>query len=469
MSGKISFLIGAGFSAPFGIPTMGPFYSDFVAEAKIRYPSLESALDRAIDKIESEADLESLLSVLNAAVGVTSGLPDALINDEIRGWVSDAKAIRSHLLSYIIERCENFDRAKAAAVCSPLLQGLADSGTLIFSTNYDRVIEHACRFASVELSDGFESGSDQTPSPWHANFNGNLVLAKLHGSVTWYIDQSKKGAYWRLDRGYALPGPEFHLSRDGSNLSPLMIIPTLEKDVLGDPYSHLAHLFSDGLSDTALLVVMGSSLRDDHLTSTIKYHGADLVVLVIGKGADEAANRLEGNRTIALETSAAAFLNNCTTQLLQLVETVDQGLPIEELFPLIEEFAGEQRRVLSAIGDLDEEDRRYLADIRSKEASAVLPALSRLRGGSNRLLIDATVALLDSPEEDVRCMAAGNLGIVASVEAIEPLRRVAFDDPVSLVRIEAGLALHEIGTPEAQTALAEYQERHPDDRLVDLM
>jgi hypothetical protein len=38
-----------------------------------------------------------------------------------------------------------------------------------------------------------------------------------------------------------------------------------------------------------------------------------------------------------------------------------------------------------------------------------------------------------------------------------------------LVRIEAGLALNEIGTPEARAGLEEYQERQPDDRLNQLL
>lgn len=448
---------------------MGPFYSDFVSEVKSRYPSLVPSLDRSIDKIATNPDLESLLSVLNTASEVKSGLPEDFISGGIDKWVSDAEALRSHLLSYIVERCESFDRAKAAKVCSPLMRGLASSGILIFTTNYDRVVEHACRLASVEVSDGFARGADQTPSPWQADFDGGLVLAKLHGSVTWYVDPSKRGAYWRLDRGYALPGPEFHLSRDGSTLRPLMIIPTLEKDVLRDPYSHLAHLFSARLSRTTLLVVIGSSLRDEHLVSAIRFYAARLVVLVIGKGADEAANRLEGNRTFTIEASADVFLNNCTRQLLRLVEMSNQGYSFEELSTLIDEFAGEQRRILSEIGDLDEEERRYLAALRSEEPSAVLPALSSLRGKANQILIEATITLLDSSEEVIRCTAAGNLGIVASIEALEPLRRLALHDSLPLVRIEAGLALNEMGTSEARAALAEYQELHPDDRLEDLL
>jgi HEAT repeat protein len=163
-------------------------------------------------------------------------------------------------------------------------------------------------------------------------------------------------------------------------------------------------------------------------------------------------------------------LDHCTRQLLRLVERASEGCSFDELSTLVEEFAGEQRRILSEIGDLDEEERRYLAGLRSEVPSAVLPALSRLRGKANQILIDATISLLDSPEEIIRCTAAGNLGTVASTEALEPLKRIALDDPMPLVRVEAGLALNEIGTPEARAALAEYQGGdHPDDRLDQLI
>ena len=295
------------------------------------------------------------------------------------------------------------------------------------------------------------------------------MLAKLHGSVTWYVDPSEKEGYLRLDRGYALPGPEFHLSRGGKDLTPLMIIPTLEKEVLRAPYAHLAHLFSDRLSRTALLVVMGSSLRDEHLVSS-RFRGGKLVVLVVGLNAAGAAGRLEGvNHTVALEASAENFLRNCTPQLLGLVQSADEDLSADELARATEEFAGEQRRVLSEIGGLDEEQRRSLTDLRDGELPLALRALSRLRGRSNRVLVDATVDLLGSSNADVRCAAAGNLGTVTSTDAVEPLKRAALDDPSELVRIESGLALNEIGTEEARSALSEYLERHADDRLEQLI
>jgi HEAT repeats/SIR2-like domain len=469
VSGKAAFLVGAGFSYPYGVPTMRPFFSDFVAEAKIRYPSLIPTLDKALDKIEEEPDLESLLSVLNGASDSIPGLPEELVTDEIRRWASEAVALRSYLLSYIVERCEAFDRQKALRQCSPLLGGLVTTGVTIFSTNYDRVVEHVCRSAGIELSDGFERTPDQAPSPWHRDFGTGLALAKLHGSVSWYEDSAGEGTYLRLDRGYPLPGPDFHLSRGGNDLSPLMIVPTLEKQVLKDPYAYLSNLFADRLASTTLLVVMGSSLRDEHLASAIRFRADDLMVTVIGKGAADAATRLAPNRTVALEASLEDFLLNCTQDLLRLVEQANVGRSVDELEEIVEQFAGEQRRLLAEIDDLNEAERRSLREMGSSEPLAVLRSLSDLRGKANETIIDATLRLLDSSEADVRCAAAGNLGAVASKRAVEPLAQIALQDSSELVRIESALALSQIGTPEANEAFADYRNKRPEDGVDQLL
>lgn len=469
MSGKVAFLVGAGFSYPYGVPTMRPFFSDFVAEAKIRYPSLSPTLDKALDKIEEEPDLESLLSVLNSASDSISGLPEELVTDEIQRWASEARTLRSYLLSYIVERCEAFDRQKALQQCSPLLKGLVTTEVTIFSTNYDRVVEHVCRSAGIGLSDGFERTPDQAPSPWRRDFGGGLALAKLHGSVSWYEESAGERTYLRLDRGYPLPGPDFQLSRGGNDLSPLMIVPTLEKQVLHDPYAYLSNLFSDRLASASLLVVMGSSLRDEHLASAVRFRADELVVIVIGKGAADTAARLASNRTVALETSSDDFLLNCTQDLLRLVEQANAGPPVNQLEEAVEQFAGEQRRLLAEIGDLDEAERHDLGNMRSGDQLTVLRALSNLRGKANETIVDATLGLLGSSEADVRCAAAGNLGGVASTKAVEPLAHIALTDTSELVRIESALALNQIGTPESNAAFANYRSQRKEDGIDQLL
>lgn len=107
--------------------------------------------------------------------------------------------------------------------------------------------------------------------------------------------------------------------------------------------------------------------------------------------------------------------------------------------------------------------------MRSGEELAVLRALSKLRGKANETIIDATLGLLGSSEDDIRCTAAGNLGEVASEKAAEPLARTALEDPSQLVRIETALALNQIGTPEANAAFADYCNQRQGDGVDQLL
>ena len=248
-----------------------------------------------------------------------------------------------------------------------------------------------------------------------------------------------------------------------------MIVPTLEKQVLKDPYAYLSNLFSNRLASTSLLIVMGSSLRDEHLASAIRFRADELVVIVIGKGAADADARFAPNRTVALEASSEDFLLNCTQDLLRLVEHANVRRPVDELEEVVEQFAGEQRRLLAEISDLDEAEQRDLSDMRSGDPLTVLHALSNLRGKANETIIDATLELLGSTEADIRCAAAGTLGEVASKRAVETLARVALNDSSELVRIESALALNQIGTPEANTAFADYRSQRQEDGVDQLL
>ena len=139
----------------------------------------------------------------------------------------------------------------------------------LFTTNYDRVVEHACETGDVRFADGF--GHSKLAAPWERSFDAKIRLCKLHGSVTYYIDRHSgvEPVFWRLDRGYPLPSPDFRLTRLGRELEPLMVLPTLEKEALGDPYGHLNHLFVDTMARAKVVVAVGTSLRDKHLVSAI--------------------------------------------------------------------------------------------------------------------------------------------------------------------------------------------------------
>jgi hypothetical protein len=73
--------------------------------------------------------------------------------------------------------------------------------------------------SGVRLADGFARSTSEVVSPWKRGLRlSGLTFAKLHGSVTWYRDEHPSSpVYLRLDRGYPLPEPDFHLSRGGAD------------------------------------------------------------------------------------------------------------------------------------------------------------------------------------------------------------------------------------------------------------
>jgi hypothetical protein len=182
-------LLGAGFSTEFGVPTMRPFFTDFLEFAARQYPNRRDTINGLVGQLGGSADLESLLSKLQAAVEVGAGLPPEFDPTPLQAWMENARALRSHLLSYIVERCEQFDRAKAESLCGSFLRHASETDTALFSTNYDRIIEHVCEKLDIELADGFAREPGDLANVWNAEFGEHLALAKLHGSVTWYTEQ----------------------------------------------------------------------------------------------------------------------------------------------------------------------------------------------------------------------------------------------------------------------------------------
>ena len=327
MTVSVAFLLGAGFSAPFDIPTMGPFLHSFRETAQHKYPQLYNTLERHFDTLNDQSDLEALLSSLGKAERLSDGTPPgAPIPEEYKEWQDQSRYLKSHLISYIIERCERFNRELAMEVISPGMTRLSSSTIIdqihLFTTNYDRVIEHVCNESGIEFTDGFGGSDNELVAPWNRKFDTKVRLYKLHGSVSYYVDQKDPNAptFLRLDRGYPLPGPDFRLSREGKDLEPLMVLPTLEKDALGDPYGHLNHVFTETMSQTVLVIAIGTSLRDNHLVSAINYNVNDVVVLIVDNEPAQIRKRIPNVSCVQLKANTRAFFGNSIGRLTDLLE-----------------------------------------------------------------------------------------------------------------------------------------------------
>ena len=472
MSVSLTFLLGAGFSAPFGIPTMRPFLHAFREMAKKRYPDLYDTLEGHFTRLGDDSDLEALLSSLGKAERLSEATPvNSGMSVEFGVWEEQSRYLKSHLIAFIIEQCERFDRDLVTRVVAPSFKMLGAYPKLdfihIFTTNYDRIVEYMCEVSSLVFSDGFGRPGKELVAPWVRKYNGKVRLYKLHGSVSYYVDQSKSdvATFLRLDRGYPLPGPDFRLSREGNELEPLMVLPTLEKDALGEPYSHLNHLFADTMADTLLVVAVGISLRDNHIVSAINYNADNVVVLLVDVDPVSAGQRIAGVRTVRLSADARTFFEASIFRLMDGVGGYLDSGSDGGVFDVVQEFANAEAVTLSESATLTGDQQGALKCIlASSRLEELLEAVGELRGVNEERVVQA-VAEKGKKEfpTDLRKAVAGFLGFCTNPSAVGHLGRIAKEDSASEVRLEAYLALNAIGSAVAVEALDEARVCWADD------
>ena len=464
MSIPVAFLLGAGFAAPFGVPTMGPFLSSFRDMTRRRYPALNKTLDKHLSQINDDGDLEALLSSLGKAERLLEGGPPSVDAPPVYvKWQGDSRYLRSHLISHIIERCERFDRELARQILVPSVMALCEHskvGTIhFFTTNYDRIVEYACEEADVSFADGFGSGNQELVAPWNRRFSHERVrIYKLHGSVSYYVDQKQPSSptFLRLDRGYPLPGPEFRLSMQGRELEPLMVVPALEKDALGDPYGYLNHVFADTLAEAPFLIAIGTSLRDNHIVSAINYNADSTVVLFVDLDAERVVRRMPSVLSVVLKADARKFFQSSIGRLMQVIGGLSGKETKEGIYGVLRKFAVDEAEELARVQSLTEHQQEALRCILvSEHMEELLSALHGLRGVSHESVAQAIGGRINSgwPVE-VRKAATSCLVFVGGVSRMEILARTAREDSSAEVRLEAYLALESLGTEEATAALA---------------
>lgn len=474
MNCSIALLLGAGFSAPFGVPTMRPFLDAFRTMATQKHCDLTHTLERHVDGLADDSDVEGLLSSLGRAERLSDGAPPG---DELptnfRKWQQESRFLKSHLISYIIEQCERFDQTLVNQVLSPALRELNDRKWLdtihIFTTNYDRVIENSCDMSDVEYSDGFGDVVREPVAPWTREFDRKVRIYKLHGSVSYYVDRSTVSGqphFLRLDRGYPLPGPDFRLSRGGHDLEPIMVLPTLEKDTLGEPYSYLNHLFTETISDTLLVLAVGTSLRDNHIVSAINYNAKNLIVLLVDSDPAAVVHRIPDVRSVKLRTDARRFFESSIVGLCDVIELcLDKER--DDVYSSLEMFCTNEAMRLSKSVSLNSTLQDALNCLSSAGCSgAIMKALYQLRGRDEDRIIRAVAAKVDcSFPVDVRKAAAACLGHSANPTVVSVLASVAQDDASSAVRLECCLALKEISTEDSMRKLGEIRATRPHDAV----
>lgn len=155
----------------------------------------------------------------------------------------------------------------------------------IFTTNYDRLIEHGCDLAGLRAIDRFVGAlnpmfrASRVEVDVHYNppgirgeprfLEGVIRLTKLHGSLDWMFDSDDRRLYRR-----AIPfgAPDDHSDVPAEPVHTVMIYPNAAKDVETTQYPY-AELFRDFAAavcrPNSVVVTYGYGFGDDHVNRVL--------------------------------------------------------------------------------------------------------------------------------------------------------------------------------------------------------
>jgi hypothetical protein len=423
------------------------FYTTFREYLRRRHPHCFALLER----LEAAAtrpthDLETLLSDLNILAGLGPALAllggDAAAHEKEVGL---ARELRGYLDAFIVDTCERFNRTAAVSELQPLL-AVREFGPLwIFTTNYDRVVEHACDQSGIDWTDGFQHPLGHAVADWSGEFDTDVRIVKLHGSVNWYVDEPG-GSLHRLDRGYSLPAYDFQLVRGDQRFRPLMIIPTLEKEALGTPYIELSVRFTDALREARLLIIVGNSLRDRHVRDYIHARIGTIYVLLVGPSATRVAPLLGlGQRVHPIDAGFQEFLAVAGARLMELARSLsalppshaDNGIAIAEFAESISRSTLDETAVRQ-----DSDLYRLWILTRAPSVADRAKAVRQLALHPHPAVIRRLEQLLrEDADQHVRVACVNSLLQVAAEAALPALCDALLHELSAPVQLELALAL----------------------------
>jgi hypothetical protein len=292
-SEHLSLVVGSGFSTGIaaadgksslgmGLEHFGCVHADKVdAQAK----KTAEAMGRGDANVEDQ---------LRAALALYEGLR-IINNTEAQSWKAAINSVLKKILIGVLEAERGIGEAlsKRESKGLPLLLGFLMSFASraatrerlnIFTTNYDRLVEHGCDLLGLRIIDRFvgslypEFRSSRQSIDFHYNppgirgepryLEGVVRLTKLHGSVDWVFDH---GGLRRCGLPFGAIGSHSEIPTDPFERT--MIYPNPAKDVetLFFPYAELFRDFASAICQpNSALVTFGYGFGDDHINRVIR-------------------------------------------------------------------------------------------------------------------------------------------------------------------------------------------------------
>ena len=255
--GDVAFLLGAGASVEAQVPDTVHLIQDFAKQTRWG-TQIRALLEKLREWAKTQGrvvDVELVLETLQRLADWPQEPLAALQRQPVEIDGIEPRKVLEALRDFIKQKVV-VDPEKTAYL-DPL-RGFVDSEKplSVYSLNYDTAIEVFCAKHRLAYRDGF--GEDWNPRVFDDQ-NVDLLLFKLHGSITWY----------RTDRGRFLKIPV--MLKDSTvrlitteRATALMLYPA-QKLAYIEPLFELLLQMKKRLATCQFLVAVGYSFRDDHV------------------------------------------------------------------------------------------------------------------------------------------------------------------------------------------------------------
>jgi hypothetical protein len=312
---NVLFFFGAGASAPFGVPTMNQFVTNFErfldANAEPEEKELFSDIKTKLEaRSHKHPDLEAIFSVIDGIIHyddpVKIGMFQLYFAEKFKDNFPNHEHVRvANLLKikfqiFIKDNCvikeeyypklqkvygDFFRRFAEESDKSPLIM---DSWVL-FTTNYDLGLENYWCNQEKGIETNFEYNTNKKMSILNSDKilleeEGKIKLFKLHGSINWQIEGKSNEIVEVNERGSSLLGRNY--------VGELMLYPIAEKQLYLEPYISMFVRLNRELEKKNTWVVIGYSFNDQVIQEIFLKHCTEKKHLIlVHPNAEEILNK----------------------------------------------------------------------------------------------------------------------------------------------------------------------------------
>ena len=282
---KTALFLGAGASAFVGLPTTVELMNGVRTRVKNTEKDAHNLdnITKTIINDDHYKDVEQLYDGIDRMLRLRDDVSNIRpvfsaveANGQLRSTIDALRRVRLVIRDVLLEsfRIKSDTHGQIVHMYDTVRSVMGDGGTgefLVFTTNYDTVLEKYCDMKDLDIVNGFSEGGRGVfvwSGKWSTDAADYMHLVKLHGSIFWHEDADGK----IVETGTVA-------QRDYKQ--DVMIAPTEgEKDYEREPFHALWEHFRKKIGKVDVLLVIGFSYRDREIVSMIKDRLKDGMVLI---------------------------------------------------------------------------------------------------------------------------------------------------------------------------------------------